>query len=300
MAKGLLVYLLFNILALSARYTLVEAVCDEPEDKQYDLRPDPSDCKNYFECGRAPGSYTEKKCPHGTGFNEDSQTCMWRTSTAASVCFGTPTTPSNCNPAPFPDAVYDKMRDQCVLKWTLVMTSETMPDCSELDASGKYVYKDEFIADPTNCAGYYLCKDGVRLKGSCDAKLFNFDPLNQYCVRKENLPCSVNSVFSNAVCEGEKAGTFVADPNICTAYFRCTGNDAGRQEFCDKGLYFSEGSCVSKRPSRCSCEDAKENSKGEYAHEDPTKFWICDTGMRTEMSCPKGTKWSQADKSCLM
>ncbi|XP_037907957.1 probable chitinase 10 isoform X2 [Hermetia illucens] len=300
MSRGHLIYLLLNILALCARQTFGDDPCTGTNYKQNDRQKDPDDCRNYFECGVVSGVFEEKTCPYGTGFDPDTKTCRWRDSIADNaVCFGS-TGPSITCTAPLP--VVDVLRKQCVPEGTYVTEANAIrPDCSIEDADGKPKYEGKFVADPKNCAGYYICKDGARLKGSCDEKLYNFDPLNQYCTKKENLPCSVEGGdTSTSACEGKAAGTFVADENICTAYFRCTGDNAGRQEFCENEKYFNEGSCVSKRPSRCSCEDADESAKGEFAHEDPTKYWICEKGKRTEKTCPNGTKWSQIDESCLI
>lgn len=303
MGKGLLIYLLFNILALCARYTLVEANCDGSA-KQYDRFPDDTDCTKYIECGATEGVFTAKVCPHGTGFYPGNKTCIWRTSTGSSTeCFTSETSVATC-PLPsvlnvtIPDPVWDEMRQQCVPKWTIVPSSEIRPNCSAEDSDGNAVYKDQFIADPKSCAGYYRCQNKIRIKGSCDETLYNFDPLNQHCALKESLPCSIDGSSPISICEGKNSGEFVVDEKLCTAYFICTGNNQGRQEFCPTGQYFNEGKCDSQRPSRCSCEDWSDSGQDIFPHEDPNKFWICQNGMREETTCPPGTKWNQEEESC--
>lgn len=295
MGKGLLIYLLCNILALCA---CQNTQCSAETDKLYDRYEVSTNCTKYFECGGRPGVYTEKECPHGTGFNPATKTCMWKTSnTNITQCFEpvdpTNNCPSTTNPeVTVPDPVWDAMRQQCVPRLTIVEPPEIRPDCTSL------LYTDQFIADPKNCAGYYRCQGKIRIKGSCDEALYNFDPLNQQCALKESLPCSIDGSVSLDVCVGKESGDFAVDENLCTAFFICTGNNQGRQEFCPTGQYFNEGKCVSQRPNRCSCEDWSDSGQDIFPHEDPNKFWICQDGMREETTCPPGTKWNQEEESC--
>ncbi|XP_037906443.1 uncharacterized protein LOC119648708 [Hermetia illucens] len=296
MAKGILIYFVVNILALTARYIFVEADTCDGSGQPFDREANSANCTEFFVCGTTPNVYSTEECHHGTGFNLETKTCSWRTSTGATTCF-VQNGPDKCENKP--GTILDKMRDQCVPEFTIVeLTDGARPDCT-LDQTNKNKYGGKFVADPTNCAGYYLCQDGERYKGSCDAKIYNFDPVQQRCTYKENLPCSVEGSSPSTICQGKKAGTFVEDPDICTAYYLCNGGTAGEQHFCKAGLYFDDGKCVSQRPSRCTCEDWSKILSGKFPHAEKNKYWECKDGMRQEKTCMPGTIWSQDDESCV-
>ncbi|XP_055705482.1 peritrophin-44-like [Phlebotomus papatasi] len=108
---------------------------------------------------------------------------------------------------------------------------------------------DSFVADPTRCEGYYLCRGEVGLPGTCPDNLW-FDPINVWCT----YPGDFCGAAGNP-CAGVADGNFVDNPESCGAWFYCSGGEAF-PGVCADNLYFDPVNQVCTYPDYVECGDA--------------------------------------------
>lgn len=275
-------------------------------------------CQKYVECI----SDTDAKpqdCPLGLAYDEDTESCIWKSDvdscdqgTSGDVCVDPQGGPT-CIPD---DESYDIMRGNCAPKGSVVCKEdEVIPQCSK-----QTEYKQKFIADKEDCAGYYYCdENNKRYKGTCPTGYY-FDPKNQMCSHKDSedvknckavkksssSASTTDSVDWDTVCSGKKS-TFIPDPRLCIAYIYCNENGHPRQDFCPTGTYFNNGSCTKTKPSSCTCESflKKDNEEAdayekEVPHTDSKKYYVCTNGDRKLEECGGNSVFDKVSQSCKM
>ncbi|XP_043866239.1 uncharacterized protein LOC6582895 [Drosophila mojavensis] len=100
------------------------------------------------------------------------------------------------------------------------------------------------VADATDCTRFYLClQEQPALPQSCGSGSF-FDALLGYC-RPNDGSCRP----TDSVCSNSTAGTLIAHPTNCQAYYNCSGfglsvdssysQNATELQYCPKGQYFN-------------------------------------------------------------
>lgn len=283
---------------------------------EYDRIKNDDKCQKYIEC-QADKKALIKDCPFGLAYDENTESCIWK-SDVDRCNDGPPTEDPGCDQPDSstptcPDATFDNMRNKCTPMGTYVCAKgESVPKCSESE------YDGNFIADKENCAGYFVCDDGISYRGTCPDGYY-FDPAKQKCRHKDSpdlkdcKPVIGSSSSSSSspdpsdidwgkVCDGVKS-KFVTDPRLCNAYIYCNDKGQPRQDFCDTGFYFSQGSCTKTPPNSCICEVYLEGSKdyNEYLpHTDKNKFYVCTKGDRQVKECKGNAVYDPTSKGCKM
>ncbi|XP_059607877.1 peritrophin-44-like isoform X2 [Phlebotomus argentipes] len=103
---------------------------------------------------------------------------------------------------------------------------------------------DSFVADPTSCYGYYLCRGEVGLPGTCPYDLW-FDPVNIWCTYPGDF-------CSESPCAGVADGTFVDNPSSCGAWYYCSAG-VGHPGVCSDDLYFNPENQTCTYPEYVDC-----------------------------------------------
>ncbi|XP_055694783.1 peritrophin-44-like [Lutzomyia longipalpis] len=124
---------------------------------------------------------------------------------------------------------------------------------------------DTFVADPTSCEGYYLCRDEVGLPGTCPYDLW-FDPVNIWCT----YPGDFCGAAANP-CTGATDGSFVDNPSSCGAWYYCSGGEA-YPGVCANDLYFDPVNQVCTYPDYVECTSTPEEPALHVREGPPTVF----------------------------
>ncbi|XP_022258941.1 chondroitin proteoglycan-2-like [Limulus polyphemus] len=232
--------------------------CDPPCDKDCDekptqppgihckkpsgLFPHPDKCNLFIHCSH--GIPHVKNCPSILHFNPNLRVCDWPWNAGSSHRY--------CSLARAVDLVglvwmdllektnisftcnvkYDKLNLFICIKPTLTPTTKP-GDC---DCDGC------FTPDPTDCASYYRCIDGIRVKYTCSPGLY-FNRHTKKCDYKDNVSCynfkcpSRNGMFKNK--------------NDCGMFWHCSNYIPYLKE-CPSNLHWSverqrcEWPCIAK------------------------------------------------------
>ncbi|XP_055856195.1 peritrophin-44 [Episyrphus balteatus] len=84
------------------------------------------------------------------------------------------------------------------------------------DQTCKLVQNNTYIADPNNCQGWILCRNGAGTYGTCNDDLY-YDSTNGVCDFPQNVNCNTNV---ETMCSG-LTDVYKADPNDCNKYCYC-------------------------------------------------------------------------------
>lgn len=188
-----------------------------------------------------------------------------------------------------------------------------------------------FFAHPTECDGYYECKNNQPTKKLCEDGLL-FDTSNPN-LEKCDLPFSVDCgdrtelqpAQSTIQCPRKNGFFSHEDPSVCDRFYNCV-NGLANVQHCSSGLIYDDytGTCTwpadVQRPE-CSKDKIKKEVLADgfscpndevigpngrplphptYPHpEDCQKFYICQLGSRPQLgSCPAGTVYSETSFRC--
>ncbi|TMW47018.1 hypothetical protein DOY81_007904, partial [Sarcophaga bullata] len=163
-----------------------------------------------------------------------------------------------------------------------------------------------WVADPTNCGGYYYCLNGQGKHGHC-GNGFHYSEAEQKCIYTKNSAC----VDVNNICELVPNNTTFLDEKDCSKYYECKNNQQTWTP-CPKETYFSkeEGKCLEKMYVKCnahpkvSCKDNGVVYKGLKSDGATCRgyFKCADKGLVEDIDplwyqCPEGKFYS--DQKCV-
>ena len=167
-----------------------------------------------------------------------------------------------------------------------------------------------WVADPTNCRGYYYCLNGKGIHGNCGAGL-HYSETNQMCMYTKNSEC----VDVNNICELVPDGTKFLDEKDCSKYYECKKNNQQTRTSCAKGKYFSkeDENCLEKMNVKCnahpkvSCKDSLGKIYVGLKSDGATcrGYFNCANKGKVEdidpiwHQCPEGKFFSDVDQKCV-
>lgn len=168
----------------------------------------------------------------------------------------------------------------------------------------------QWVSDPTNCHGYFYCRQGDPLWGYCDDGM-HFDEALQMCVHSTSSTC----IDVSSLCELVPDKTKFRDETDCSYYYECSSQKQSRKA-CTKDTYFDvqTQSCVSKKDVSCTAHPIPKDicivSKKPYVgfKSDSATcrgyFYCANLGVVEDLEpvwgqCPEGKFFSEADQACL-
>uniref|UniRef100_A0A6M2DWS2 Putative peritrophic membrane protein 4 holotrichia oblita n=1 Tax=Xenopsylla cheopis TaxID=163159 RepID=A0A6M2DWS2_XENCH len=192
------------------------------------LYANPDDCNSYYQC--LNGSPVLLSCPNGLQWNDDVKLCDYPLSEGCKESL--PKSPR----ASSTDFIPDSIIERC-----------------------KRSPEGTMLADPEDCANFYVCSFGEPYSKSCDHGLLYHDSLKT-CDWPENVDCCENGGETPE--DDETPGTTekVVDPDIPTE--------------CSQGVDYIPN------------------------FEDCTSYYQCEDAKPIEHSCPDGLYWNQDLEQC--
>ena len=155
------------------------------------------------------------------------------------------------------------------------------------------VFDREFIADPTNCQGWYRCEAEQAFHGSCPDG-FNFSEEKQFCDYPENVVCSA--------CINVPDGAFVKDPINCQGFYLCRSG-ISTWGSCTDGFYFNETlqGCDLEENVICPINHKCNGFSEGYLLPHPRncqKFYRCNREETVIGQCPDGFYFTEKHQAC--
>ncbi len=167
-----------------------EGATDAPLDEDLDVdlcgledyaRRDPSDCGKYFAC--IDGVRHHMTCPGGFLFNEETMICASSDNVSCGDGDDSPTTV----PVPTTEAPTTTTPTPTTTESPIATTEEEEEEEESLDLCGLEQY---IVRDPSDCAKYYECVDGVSVPAECPEGLLFSEEL-QACDLPINVSCDI-------------------------------------------------------------------------------------------------------------
>lgn len=147
------------------------------------------------------------------------------------------------------------------------------------------VQTNTFIADPTDCSGYYYCVDGaISFQGNCGPGL-SYNSYTGSCDYSSNVKCN----FGQSICQNV-AATYKADPLSCSTYIYCDGKGNTLRNECPAGQDFSLElkSCVWATPNSCSGNPCDLVPNNKFVAFGTTNEPSCTSPIYRSMTCYQG------------
>lgn len=152
-----------------------------------------------------------------------------------------------------------------------------------------------FIADPSDCSGYYYCVDGaIDFHGNCEKGLL-YNSYKAACDYESNVQCN----FGKDICKSVASPVYKHDPNSCASYIYCDGKGNTLYNSCPENQDFDleSISCKWKTPDSCAgqaCELVPNNkfvAFGQKKDKDGTTLYgsqTCYNGKGSQNWCESG------------
>lgn len=163
--------------------------------------------------------------------------------------------------------------------------------------------KDGFVNDPSSCAAYFTCSNGIAFPQNCTG-IFHFNPDNNMC----DYPNPDGTCAGEISCPPDEEFSITGVPDSCTQYLLCFLGK-GTVETCAPGLQFDKntGQCNLVKNVNCiessACPEVDVPGVPFYvAHpSDCTKYFYCINGRPNEepISCPTDTKFDVLEGGCV-
>lgn len=163
------------------------------------------------------------------------------------------------------------------------------------------LYSEGYIADPSNCAGWGFCQNGIVARtGKCNEGML-YDSRNGGCDFEENVECFLNK---KKMCEGLNA-VLKPDPDSCSNYCYCN-NSRTECAKCPNGQHYQPDlqSCVwSDHYPYCSANSpCRLVSNNEFVADPNPKncggFLRCVSGSGTPGKCQNNYIFNPSNGMC--
>ncbi|XP_073836766.1 peritrophin-44-like [Musca autumnalis] len=164
-----------------------------------------------------------------------------------------------------------------------------------------------WVADPTNCHGYFYCLNGEPHWGPCPDSM-HFSEKQQMCVYTKTSEC----IDVSSICELVPDKTQFRDEKDCGYYYECSKGVQSRKA-CSKKFYDVQAQkCVEKSEVVCNAHPipdgiCSKNKNKPYKSDQATcrgYFYCRDLGIVDDLEplwgqCPEGKFFSEADQACV-
>lgn len=167
----------------------------------------------------------------------------------------------------------------------------------------------KWVADPTNCHGFFYCEKSVAFPGHCEGNL-HFDQSKQMCVYTGSSVC----VDVAHICEIAPDKIKFRDENDCSYYYECAKQTHTRKACKNQYFDVEAQKCVDKSQMTCNAHPIPKNicivSKKPYvgfrADQATCRgyFYCKNLGIVEDLEpvwgqCPFGKFFSEEAKTCL-
>ncbi|KAH8372295.1 hypothetical protein KR093_010971, partial [Drosophila rubida] len=268
-----------------------------PECVEGDVKEHVSNCAGFFNCTN--GKWTAQLCGAGKYWNVQAKECQ----KDEGQCNGTPApecvdgdvkeNPANCA------GYYNCSNGHYVaqlcgagLYWN-VNAKKCVVDNGECNGTPPPICVDgEVIANPSNCAGYYICTNGKYVAQLCGSGLY-WNANAKQC-QKDDGQC--NGTPAPECVDGDVK----ENPANCAGYYNCTNGQYVAQ-LCGSGLYWNanakqcqkdDGQCNGTPAPECVDGDVKENPANCAG------YYNCTNGKYVAQLCGSGLYWNANAKQC--
>ncbi|XP_017059382.1 uncharacterized protein LOC108100140 [Drosophila ficusphila] len=261
--------------------------CQAPSCKCGEIEPNPDDCAGYLEC--VNGTWVNQICSDGNYFNSTQNKCVVDT---CGVCV-------NCTEGNEKEDPNDCASFLICLNGKYV--SKSCPSGEYWDSEiGKCELDEgqcnptppckegETEVDPTDCAGYLICSNGILYPQSCPERAY-FNETYKTCIPDEK-----------GVCLNCTEGSLEPEPSDCTKFKVCTGGKYVTKS-CDDGDYWNNKTKVCEKDNG-QCNGNGSNCTEGVIEEDPNNcagYLICSNGSLVEKQCADGAYFNNSTQTCI-
>ncbi|XP_065361073.1 peritrophin-44 [Calliphora vicina] len=165
-----------------------------------------------------------------------------------------------------------------------------------------------WVADPTNCHGYYYCQNGKALASSCERQYYFEEKPTPMCVYPRYSTC----IDVNNICELVADNTQFRNEMDCSQYYKCAKNILSPSTNCTKSFYFDveTQNCKERKYVKCNAHPINHvclGKVGKKADGGSCRGYFLCAYMGTHaydaqpvwLECPAGTFFSEEAKSCV-
>lgn len=197
--------------------------------------------------------------------------------------------------------LFNPLLQKCVPDTEFVCDDEG-PNCDDP------FYKNRNWVNKESCDSYYECADDILVERKCQNGWI-FSAVTQVCMLDDGECKGLGTtnpdleVNIETICKGN-VKKYLPDPYYCKAYYYCIDESTPYWSPCPDDKFFANGSCVTKKPDNCACEDLEWEVDGptsvKVPHSNEEKFYVCREGKLPEVkSCPSGTVFNATKKNCV-